>query len=333
MFSSDDSDDVEESQPLESTRAASKKQKLQKEVDTSMDVKEEQIPPFIVNGNIRNEIYENNCSSAGNTTPNRSRYFTSSDKSTPSVCSSPIKETPSCEKVSAIPAISVKSETVENEEQVLPTAVQKRRGRKVAVKKEPARKPARKSRKVKEEELDDDNFIVDDDDDNEMDYDDAICQIDDDDDDDDDNMMEEEEEEVKKPTGRKRGGVSKKSSTTSKSKTTTKGRGRSKAKPVMKKEEDEDDDEISTPKQKKTKASKSTTNSSPFEPTKVTSRKVTGGYRPKWLGPERDPPKHGSKPIPIGKPNCLEGIIFVLTGLNESLTREETSELIKQYGG
>lgn len=65
----------------------------------------------------------------------------------------------------------------------------------------------------------------------------------------------------------------------------------------------------------------------------VEKRKVSGAYRPKWLGPERDPPKHGSKPIPIGKPNCLSNIPFVLTGLNESLTRDETTELITKYGG
>lgn len=65
----------------------------------------------------------------------------------------------------------------------------------------------------------------------------------------------------------------------------------------------------------------------------VEKRKVSGSYRPRWLGPERDPPKHGSKPIPVGKPGCLDGVIFVLTGLNESLTRDETTELIQKYGG
>ena len=66
---------------------------------------------------------------------------------------------------------------------------------------------------------------------------------------------------------------------------------------------------------------------------KVTQRKVSGTYRPKWLGEARDPPKHGSKPIPVGKPDCLKGVIFVLTGLNESLTREEMVDLITRYGG
>ena len=34
-----------------------------------------------------------------------------------------------------------------------------------------------------------------------------------------------------------------------------------------------------------------------------------------------------------GAPNCLQGLVFVPTGVLESLDREETSELIKKYGG
>ncbi|XP_015119781.1 replication factor C subunit 1 [Diachasma alloeum] len=41
----------------------------------------------------------------------------------------------------------------------------------------------------------------------------------------------------------------------------------------------------------------------------------------------------GSKPIPEGAPNCLAGLSFVLTGVFESLEREEASDLIKKYGG
>lgn len=115
-----------------------------------------------------------------------------------------------------------------------------------------------------------------------------------------------------------------------------------------KKEEDGDDlkdfivdEEVEEPPKKKRGSSKttsrrketSTSDSATPKPQKVEKRKVSGGYRPKWLGPERDPPQHGSKPIPEGKPQCLEGIVFVLTGLNESLTREEMSELISRYGG
>ena len=72
----------------------------------------------------------------------------------------------------------------------------------------------------------------------------------------------------------------------------------------------------------------------PKEETKQKQKRViSGSYKPRWMAATKDPPKHGSKPIPRGKPDCLEGMIFVLTGLNESLTREEMSNLIQQYGG
>ena len=86
------------------------------------------------------------------------------------------------------------------------------------------------------------------------------------------------------------------------------------------------EDEVSPPK--RGRKSKAVT-----EDKKVEKRKVSGSFRPKWLGPERDPPQHGSKAIPEGKADCLAGIIFVLTGLNESLTRDEMTELITKYGG
>lgn len=69
------------------------------------------------------------------------------------------------------------------------------------------------------------------------------------------------------------------------------------------------------------------------EPKPKLKRAISGAYKPRWMSTPKDPPKHGSKPIPRGKPDCLEGMIFVLTGLNESLTREEMSNLIQQYGG
>ena len=58
-----------------------------------------------------------------------------------------------------------------------------------------------------------------------------------------------------------------------------------------------------------------------------------GAYRSRWMTTPKEPPKHGSKPIPRGKPDCLAGLVFVLTGLNESLTRDEMSELIRSHGG
>ena len=45
------------------------------------------------------------------------------------------------------------------------------------------------------------------------------------------------------------------------------------------------------------------------------------------------PKAPGSKPIPEGKEDCLEGLVFVISGVLESLEREEASDLIKKYGG
>lgn len=48
----------------------------------------------------------------------------------------------------------------------------------------------------------------------------------------------------------------------------------------------------------------------------------------------RSGPIHpGSKEIPKGKPNCLAGLSFIITGILESLDREEAAELIKSCGG
>ncbi|KUJ18427.1 DNA replication factor C, large subunit [Mollisia scopiformis] len=41
----------------------------------------------------------------------------------------------------------------------------------------------------------------------------------------------------------------------------------------------------------------------------------------------------GSKEIPVGAENCLAGMTFVFTGLLESISREEGTELVKRYGG
>ena len=41
----------------------------------------------------------------------------------------------------------------------------------------------------------------------------------------------------------------------------------------------------------------------------------------------------GSKEIPVGAENCLAGLSFVVTGVLDSLEREEAEELIKKYGG
>ncbi|XP_028259396.1 replication factor C subunit 1 [Parambassis ranga] len=48
----------------------------------------------------------------------------------------------------------------------------------------------------------------------------------------------------------------------------------------------------------------------------------------------RDGPRAlGSKEIPVGAENCLEGCVFVLTGVLESMERDDTKTLIERYGG
>lgn len=45
------------------------------------------------------------------------------------------------------------------------------------------------------------------------------------------------------------------------------------------------------------------------------------------------PPNAGNKELPVGKRNCLEKKVFVITGVLDSLEREECTELVKEYGG
>uniref|UniRef100_A0A182PRP7 Replication factor C subunit 1 n=1 Tax=Anopheles epiroticus TaxID=199890 RepID=A0A182PRP7_9DIPT len=45
------------------------------------------------------------------------------------------------------------------------------------------------------------------------------------------------------------------------------------------------------------------------------------------------PANPGSKEIPVGKPNCLQGMQFVITGVLESMERDECTQVIKDLGG
>ncbi|KAJ5702993.1 Replication factor C subunit 1 [Penicillium malachiteum] len=57
--------------------------------------------------------------------------------------------------------------------------------------------------------------------------------------------------------------------------------------------------------------------------------------KPKWQFGQRSrtPPAGGSKDIPVGAENCLAGLSFVFTGVQETIGREEGQELVKRYGG
>ncbi|KAJ6059496.1 uncharacterized protein N7446_000145 [Penicillium canescens] len=47
----------------------------------------------------------------------------------------------------------------------------------------------------------------------------------------------------------------------------------------------------------------------------------------------RDPAMAGTKEMPVGQENCLAGLSFVFTGVQETLGREEGAQLVKKYGG
>jgi replication factor C subunit 1 len=60
-------------------------------------------------------------------------------------------------------------------------------------------------------------------------------------------------------------------------------------------------------------------------------KRAVSGYRA-FLS-RGGPPRLGEKELPVGSPNCLKGKKFLITGVLESLTREQAEELIRHYGG
>jgi replication factor C subunit 1 len=41
----------------------------------------------------------------------------------------------------------------------------------------------------------------------------------------------------------------------------------------------------------------------------------------------------GTRPQPVGADNCLEGLTFVISGEYETLTREQSKDIVMRYGG
>uniref|UniRef100_A0A8D3BPL0 Replication factor C subunit 1 n=1 Tax=Scophthalmus maximus TaxID=52904 RepID=A0A8D3BPL0_SCOMX len=75
--------------------------------------------------------------------------------------------------------------------------------------------------------------------------------------------------------------------------------------------------------------SKQSTSTSPDDAEK---KKVNSAAFRNFLN--RDGPRAlGSKEIPKGAENCLEGCVFVLTGVLESMERDDAKSLIERYGG
>ncbi|XP_042340871.1 replication factor C subunit 1 isoform X2 [Plectropomus leopardus] len=79
---------------------------------------------------------------------------------------------------------------------------------------------------------------------------------------------------------------------------------------------------------KKPEMSKSTSTS----PDDAEKKKINSSAYRNYLN--RDGPRAlGSKEIPQGEENCLEGCVFVLTGVLESIERDDAKSLIERYGG
>jgi replication factor C subunit 1 len=125
-------------------------------------------------------------------------------------------------------------------------------------------------------------------------------------------------------------------------------------------DEDEDDDyqetkkkpaprakSTASPAAKKTKAAPKKKEPEPEDPEiqkildsiptiRPPSPPAATGETQKWqFGAQRSrtPPTAGTKELPIGAEDCLAGLVFVFTGILDTLGREEGQELVKKYGG
>lgn len=70
---------------------------------------------------------------------------------------------------------------------------------------------------------------------------------------------------------------------------------------------------------------------SPVKSESETPGQKGSGYR-SYLN-RTGPQALGSKEVPVGAENCLEGLAFVITGVLESFERDETKSFIERYGG
>nr|DBA29243.1 TPA: hypothetical protein GDO54_009487 [Pyxicephalus adspersus] len=72
----------------------------------------------------------------------------------------------------------------------------------------------------------------------------------------------------------------------------------------------------------------------PSETSPEDSEKKRGNYMAYRNYLNREGPKAlGSKEIPQGADNCMEGLTFVITGVLESMERDEAKSLVERYGG
>ena len=102
-------------------------------------------------------------------------------------------------------------------------------------------------------------------------------------------------------------------------------------KPAPTKPAVENSDQKSTDQKKSNESQMETSPDS--EPPKTPAEKKKFNYYKYKAKLDSGPKNPGSKPVPVGAENCLEGITFVLTGTGDSMGRDETKQLIERYAG
>lgn len=88
----------------------------------------------------------------------------------------------------------------------------------------------------------------------------------------------------------------------------------------------------SVPKGRKTKQTKPKEPPTKKPKPQPKTPKTNSNFKPPWLN-STSPPNKGKKSLPQGKPNCLKGKVFIVTGVLDSLEREEAWKLIVDNGG
>ena len=99
-------------------------------------------------------------------------------------------------------------------------------------------------------------------------------------------------------------------------------------KTTEKKPKIENDDVEEKPKKRTTKTVESPKDKEKEAPAKKGANKFYAAYM------RREGPKNpGSKPVPIGKKDCFAGLKFLVTGVLDSLDRDECKKIVEKYGG
>lgn len=100
-----------------------------------------------------------------------------------------------------------------------------------------------------------------------------------------------------------------------------------------KKKKDKTDTPSSNKKPKKTRDESELDNSMFDEDQEKHEKRRAAAMLYKQFQKRAGPSDPGSKEIPKGTPNCLEGLAFILTGVFESMERDEAAAVIKDLGG